>query len=297
MAPSFHGIFVALTTPYQKGSRDKIDETALARHVDWLVRQGVQGVVPCGTTGEAIALSGAEKARIISICVEGCQGKAKVIAGVGMPTTDQTIEAAQQAEALGVDGLLVVTPYFVKACQEGLMHHYQKLHEKTNRQLLLYSNPSRTGVEIGLETIYRLAEFPRIIGLKDASYDLARPLALRQALGKDFTLLSGEDKTFTAFLAQGGDGLISVSGGIAPHLLVSLWQAWQKKDLETCLAFRDKFFTLNQVLFSATSPGPVKYAAHLLGFGSAETRLPLSPVAADHQKRIAGILNDLGIHV
>lgn len=292
MTKPFQGIYVAIPTPY---ANKTLDESALRRHVGWLVDQGVHGIVPCGTTGESIALSTEEKGRVIQLCVQMCHKRALVIPGVGMPTTDQTIEAAKQAEALGADGLLVITPYFVKASQDGLIHHYQMLHKETKLPLILYNNPSRTGVEISLETVCQLSTLPRVVGLKDASLDLTRPLALRQALGNDFILLSGEDGTLTAFLAQGGDGIISVSAGIAPHLTVGLFEAWKKGDLKTCFAFRDALFSLNQVLFSTTSPGPVKMAAHLLGFGSPETRLPLSLVTPAQQKAIAKVLENLKI--
>ena len=287
--PLFYGIFAAVATPFKEG---KIDEKAFSKHVLFLLDGGVSGVVPCGTTGESVALSAAERGRLIQLSVELCQGRAHVVPGTGAPTLEEALAHTRQAQELGVSGALVVTPYYVKADAEGTRDYYQKLHDGTDLPLLLYNNPGRTGVELSLALIERLAtDAPRVCGLKDASTDLSRPVLLRESLGENFSLLSGEDPTFGAFLAQGGDGVISVGANVLPQVYRRFWDHFQKGERAELALLRGQLMQLSQLLFQAPSPGPLKYALSLMGYGDGTTRLPLGPLSRAHRERIEAFLH------
>lgn len=287
-APSFYGIFVAIATPFKE---HRIDEDAFYRHLTFLVQKGVSGVVPCGTTGESVALSLEERQRLIQICLEVCGQKARVIPGTGAPTLDKALLYTRQAQDLGAHGALVVTPYYVKADQSGVQAYYEALHAQTHIPLILYNNPGRTGWELPTALVEQLShQAPRICGLKDASSDLSRPVRLRTALGFSFSLLSGEDPTCGAFWAQGGDGVISVGANLVPHLYRAFYEAFQKADLKIFAELRDQLFQLSTLLFQTPSPGPLKYALSLMGYGSDVTRLPLSPLSASHRQALEAFL-------
>jgi 4-hydroxy-tetrahydrodipicolinate synthase len=286
----FYGIFVALATPFKGG---EIDEEKLQTHLEFLLSEGVSGVVPCGTTGESVALSLEERGRLIRLCVDFFKGKGHVIPGTGAMTTADALTYTRQAQEAGADGALVVSPYYVKADPEGVKKYYETLAEKTSFPLILYSNPGRTGFEIPVSLIRSLVEScPLIMGLKDSSTDLTRPMALA-SLNRPFSLLSGEDATFPAFLAQGGHGIISVGANVAPSLYRQLYEAWCQGDLPTFSHLGRTLYSLSETLFKTPSPGPVKYALSLEGYGGPETRLPLAPLTPEHREEIQKVLSIL----
>ena len=216
------GYISALPTPFDN---QRVDEDAFAKFCDWQIKQGIWGLVVNGTTGEAPTLSLDEQERLVRIAVEASHGQVPVIAGAGSNATAHVIAIAQRAERAGADGLLVVTPYYNKPPQEGLFRHFRAVHDATGLPILLYDVPARTGCQLQLETICRLAELPRIIGLKDATGDLTRPVALRRVLGDGFRMLSGDDATALDYLGLGGDGCISVTSNVVPKLCNRLFLA------------------------------------------------------------------------
>ena len=290
---SLYGILAAVSTPFKN---QKIDEKSFVRHLEFLLENGITGVVPCGTTGEFIALSLEERGRLIELCLQTCRGQAFVVPGTGAPTTQEALVYTRQAQDLGADAALVITPFYVKADPEGVRTYYQTIHNETRIPLLLYSNPGRTGIELGVDLIGDLSHnCPRIIGLKDASSDLARPLLLSTRTPSSFRLFSGEDVTFGAFLAQGGWGLISVTANVIPHLYTQMHLAWQTGDFKTFLEIQRRTFPLARLLFEAPSPGPLKWVLSLLGYGETDSRLPLGPLSTSHKEALQKSLEDLGI--
>lgn len=277
------GSIVALVTPFKKG---KLDIDAFQKLVEWHIASGTHGLVPCGTTGETPTLLDAEHKQLIDACIKTARGRVPVIAGAGSSSTEKAIDLARYAEKSGADAILVVTPYYNKPTQEGLYQHYKKIHDTTNIPIIIYNVPGRTGVEISVETIIRLAALKRIIGIKDASVDLSRPLQLRLALGDKFIQLSGEDATVAAYLAQGGHGCISVTANVAPKLCADLHNYWQKKDYKNFARVRDLLLPLHKHLFAETSPSPAKYCLSRMGKCAEDLRLPMVPVGAATRQKL-----------
>lgn len=277
----FHGSMVALVTPFKKG---KVDFDAFQKLVEWHVASGTHGLIPCGTTGETPTLSEAEHKSLISACIEAVAGRIPVLAGAGSNSTEKAVDLARYAEKHGADGILVVTPYYNKPTQEGMYQHYKTIHDASKLPIMLYNVPSRTGVDIAVETVVRLAKLKRIVGIKDASVDLSRPLQMRTALGDKFILLSGEDATVAAYLAQGGHGCISVTANVAPKLCADLHNYWQVKDFKNFERVRDMLLPLHKAMFIEASPAPAKYCLAKMGKINNELRLPLVPVTAAAQK-------------
>jgi 4-hydroxy-tetrahydrodipicolinate synthase len=290
----FKGSLVALITPLRSGS---LDESAFQELVAWQVGQGTRGLVPCGTTGEAPALGHEEHKRVIALCVEVAKGRAPVIAGSGTNSTEHTIELTRQAKAAGADAALIVCPYYNKPTQEGLFQHFKAVHDAVDLPIIIYNIPGRSAVDMSNATMARLAKLPNIVGVKDATNDLARPLRMRGEIAAGFCLLSGEDATAVAYLAQGGDGCISVTANIAPRLCSEMHEAWQRGDIKTVREINERLIPLHDALFAETSPAPVKYAASLLGRCTAEVRQPLWAIQPETQERVqqamrgAGLLN------
>lgn len=287
----FKGIYTALITPFANG---KVDEKAFQSFVEWQVKEGVQGLVPCGTTGESPTLSHDEHNRVIDLCIEVAKGRAHVMAGTGSNSTDEAIMTTRHAEKAGADSALVVAPYYNKPTQEGLFRHFKAIHDATKIPIVIYNIPGRSGVNITDDTLARLAELPRINGLKDATGDLARPCILRSKIKKkSIDLLSGEDMTAVAFNASGGVGCISVSSNIAPRACAEVQSACLSGDYARALALHDALVPLHNVMFCETSPGPVKFAAALLGKCKPEVRLPLVEPGEDSKKHITEVLKKL----
>jgi 4-hydroxy-tetrahydrodipicolinate synthase len=290
----FKGSIVALITPFKDG---KVDEKAFQAFVEWQIAQGTQGLVPCGTTGESPTLSHEEHMRVVELCVNAAAGRVPVIAGTGSNSTAEAVALTRHAKEAGADAALVVTPYYNKPSQEGLYQHYKAIHDAVELPIVIYNIPGRCVVDMSVATMARLAKLPNIVGVKDATADLTRPLRTRLEIGPDFCQLSGEDATITAFLAQGGHGCISVTANIAPAQCAALHRAWQAGDLATVERLRDQLMPLHDAMFVETSPGPVKYAASLLGLCSEELRLPLVSVTDGTRATMrdamvkAGVLN------
>ncbi len=280
---SFSGSITALITPFKNGD---IDKKAFQDFVQWQLGEGTHGLVPCGTTGESPTLSDSEYDLMTRLTLEVAKGKAPVIAGCGSNNTAHAVHLTQQAEKAGANGALHVVPYYNKPSQEGLYQHFKTIHDATGLPIVIYNIPGRSVANMTVETMARLAELPRIVGVKDATGDLSRPVKTRQKCGADFVQLSGNDDTVLAFLAQGGDGCISVVSNIAPALCSQMHTAWQKGDVALAQKLNEQIQPLVEVLFVETSPSPVKYAASLLGKCRNELRLPMVPVSKANEKHI-----------
>jgi 4-hydroxy-tetrahydrodipicolinate synthase len=288
----FRGSIVALITPFRAG---KIDEKAFQNLVEWQIAQGTNGLVPCGTTGESPTLSHKEHMRVVELCVEVAKGRVPVIAGTGSNSTEEAINFARHAKQAGADGQLVVTPYYNKPTQEGLYRHYKALHDAVDLPMIIYNIPPRSVVDMTVETMARLAKLPGVVGVKDATADLARPAKTRLAIGPKFIQLSGEDATAVPFLAQGGHGCISVTANVAPKECALMHAAWAAGDMARVSELNDLLMPLHFALFVESSPGPVKYAASLLGLCGAETRLPLCEIADASKSRVEEAMRQTGL--
>lgn len=291
----FNGSIPALITPMKNGA---FDEAAFRKFVAWQIKEGSHGLVPVGTTGESPTLTPEEHKAVVRICVAEAKGKVPVIAGAGSNNTAEAIEYTRHAKAAGADAALVVVPYYNRPTQDGIYAHYKAIAASVDIPIFVYNVPGRTVANISVETLDRLAhDFKNIVGTKDASADLTRPSRQRLMSGKDFIQLSGEDGTALGFNAHGGVGCISVTANVAPALCAALQNATLKGDYAEALKLQDRLMPLHHALFVEASPGPVKYAASLLGLCEPEARLPLVPVVDSTKKQVrealihAGLLN------
>lgn len=291
-APAIQGSLVALITPMRDG---KVDEKAFQDFVNWQIEQGTEGLIPCGTTGESPTLSHEEHDRVIALCVEAAAGRVPVIAGTGSNATSEAVTLAKHAKDAGADAQLLVSPYYNKPTQEGLFQHYKAVHDAADLPMIVYNIPGRSIVDISIETMARIAALPRVIGVKDSTADLARPVQTRLTCGDDFIILSGEDATALALLAQSGDGCISVTANVAPRLCADMHAAWRAGDFATARALNERLMPLHDAMFCETSPGPVKYAAELLGLCTAEARLPICEIADSSKKQVEAALAAAGL--
>ncbi|OAN44062.1 4-hydroxy-tetrahydrodipicolinate synthase [Paramagnetospirillum marisnigri] len=288
----FKGSITALITPFRDG---KVDEKSFQDLVAWQIAEGTHALVPCGTTGESPTLSHAEHHRVVELCIEAAKGRVPVIAGAGSNSTEEAIDLSRHAKKAGADAVLVVAPYYNKPTQEGLFRHYEAIAKAVDIPIIVYNIPGRSVVDISIDTFQRLAALPTIVGVKDATGDLVRPLRARLALGPNFCQLSGEDATAIPFNAQGGVGCISVTSNVAPKLCAQMQNAWAAGDLKTCAALNEKLMPLHDALFCETSPAPVKYAASLLGKSTPDVRLPLVPASDNARKRVEAAMKAAGL--
>lgn len=284
------GSITALITPFRDGA---VDAAGFQSLVDRQIKAGTAGVVPVGTTGESATLSHAEHRRVIELAVEAAAGRVPVIAGAGSNATAEAIELARFAERAGADAVLAVTGYYNKPTQAGLVAHFTALHEAIGLPIVLYNVPGRTVANLSVDTIGRLSKLPRIIGVKDATGDLARVPMQRLASGSDFIQLSGEDMTAVGFNAMGGRGCIGVTANFAPELCARMQAASLAGELAAAVEIQDRLAPLHEVLFIETSPGPIKYAMSLLGLCSPELRLPLAPISEETQGRVRAVVDRL----
>jgi 4-hydroxy-tetrahydrodipicolinate synthase len=252
-------------------------------------------VVPVGTTGESPTLSHDEHKRVVEIAVSVASGRVPVIAGAGSNSTSEAIDLAHHAKAAGADAILVVTPYYNKPTQEGMFLHFTAIADAVDIPLIIYNIPPRSVIDMSVETMARLAKHPNIVGVKDATANLVRPLHTRRACGPEFCQLSGEDHTALAFNAAGGAGCISVTGNIAPRLCSEMQTAWQEGRMADAMAIQNRLVPLHDALFSETSPGPAKFAASLLGLTADFCRLPLAPIAEATRGRVRAAMTDVGL--
>ncbi|GAA0869827.1 4-hydroxy-tetrahydrodipicolinate synthase [Brevundimonas basaltis] len=276
-APLFKGVITALITPLRDG---KVDEAAFRTLLERQIAAGVHGVVPMGTTGESAALHLDEHKRVVELCVEIAAGRVRVIAGAGSSATDKAIDLVRHAKTVGADGALVVTPYYNRPSQAGMALHFEAIAEAVQLPVLLYNVPGRTGVDLANETVARLAAHPNIVGIKDATGDLARVSWMRAHIrDQQFDLISGDDPSYLGYHAQGGVGVISVTSNVAPEAMVALHEAAAVGDYATAREWQDRLIGLHKGLFLDNSPSPAKYALSRLGLCTEEVRLPLAPTA------------------
>jgi 4-hydroxy-tetrahydrodipicolinate synthase len=290
----FKGSLVALITPFRNG---KVDEKAFQDLVEWHVREGTHGLVPCGTTGESPTLSHDEHKRVVELCIEAARKRIPVIAGTGSNSTDEAIELTRHAKSAGADGALIVTPYYNKPTQEGLYQHYKAIGEAVAIPIMVYNIPGRSVVDISVDTMARIAKLPNIVGVKESTGDLSRITKHRLQIGEKFIQLSGEDYLALSQMAAGADGCISVTANVAPRQLSDMHVACQNGDFAKARTIHERLAPLHDALFSETSPGPVKFAASLLGKCTSDIRLPLVTPGDATRDRVkaamihAGLLN------
>ena len=283
----FKGSFTALITPFRNGS---LDEDAFRRFVEWQISEGTHGLVPVGTTGESPTLSHDEHKRIVELTVETAKGRVPVIAGAGSNSTSEAIDFTRHAKKVGADAVLVVTPYYNKPTQEGLYQHFKAINDAVDIPIVIYNIPGRSVVDMTVDTMTRCFALKNVVGVKDATANLARASQQRAAMGPDFIMLSGEDATALGFMAHGGHGCISVVSNIAPRLCADFQNACLAGDYKTALALQDRLMPLHDAMFCESNPGPVKYAASRLGLCEAETRLPLVPISQASQRIVDAAL-------
>ena len=289
----FKGSLVATITPMRADG--SVDERAYAAFIDWQINEGTHGLVPVGTTGESPTLSHDEHKRVVEIAIEVARGRVPVIAGAGSNSTAEAIDLARHAKQAGADATLVVTPYYNKPTQEGLYLHFTAIADAVDLPLIIYNIPPRSVVDMSVATMARLAKHPNIVGVKDATANLARPMHTRRACGSGFAQLSGEDHTAIAFLAAGGDGCISVTANVAPRLCSDMQIAWQEGRVNDAITIQDRLLPLHDALFAETSPGPVKYAASLLGKTHEKCRLPLAPLGEKTRQGVRAAMTEVGL--
>ncbi|UOM34006.1 4-hydroxy-tetrahydrodipicolinate synthase [Acuticoccus sp. I52.16.1] len=289
----FKGSMPALVTPFRDG---KVDEKAFIDHVEWQISEGSHGLVPVGTTGESPTLTHDEHQRVVEICVEVAAGRVPVIAGAGSNSTREAISLAQHAESVGATAVLVVTPYYNKPSQAGMKAHFAAIAQETSLPIIIYNIPPRSVIDMSVETMAELAaEHVNIVGVKDATANLARPSRQRAACGPAFVQLSGEDATALAFNAHGGVGCISVTANVAPKLCAEFQNACLAGDFAKALTIQDKLMPLHDALFLEPSPGGAKYALAKLGRMANELRLPILPVSGKVEAALDKALAHAGL--
>jgi 4-hydroxy-tetrahydrodipicolinate synthase len=291
----FKGSIPALVTPMRNGS---LDEDAFRAFVEWQIAEGSHGLVPVGTTGESPTLSHEEHRRVVELCVEVAAKRVPVIAGAGSNSTKEAIDLAVHAEDAGADAVLVVTPYYNKPNQKGLYAHYRAIAEAIKIPLIIYNIPGRSVIDMAPKTMGKLfRDCKNIIGVKDATANLARASLQRHRMGAEFLQLSGEDITALGFMAHGGHGCISVTANVAPKLCSEFQAACLAGDFTTALKYQDRLTPLHRALFLEPSPAPAKFALSLLGHMREDVRMPLVTVGSDTREevefslRYAGLLN------
>jgi len=288
----FSGLYTALITPFKDG---KIDELALKKLIEFQIQNGVDGIVPCGTTGESPTLTHEENDLVIDLAIKIANKRVKVIAGTGSNSTAEAIMMTNHAKESGADGCLIVSPYYNKPTQEGLYQHFKAINDNCDIPLIVYNIPGRSVVNIADETVAKLAKLKNIVGIKDATGDLSRVASLKLLVDKDFSIISGEDSTVVGFNAMGGCGVISVTSNIAPKLCSDLQKATQIGDYKKAVEIQDQLTNLNAAMFCETNPIPVKYAASLMGLCEMEIRLPLTEPSESEKARIKNEMKKLNI--
>lgn len=278
----FHGSSVALITPFN--AEGGVDFEGFEAFVEWQIKQGTHGLVPVGTTGESPTVTHQEHRMLVKKCIEISKGRADVIAGAGSNSTQEAMDLVKFAQEAGAEAAMCVVPYYNKPSQEGLYAHFKAIHDSCDIGILIYNVPGRVKTRIDVDTIVRLSELPRILGVKDATADLAEPALLRHHVREDFLVLSGEDATALPHLVQGGDGCISVTANAAPKLLSQMHESWKSGNVAQAQAINHRLMPLHIALFCETSPGPVKYAVHRICGHRDSVRLPILS-ASDAAKR------------
>ncbi len=282
----------ALVTPFDGG---RVDFATLEALVEWQLAEGTHGLVPVGTTGESPTLSHEEHEQVVAAVVKQAAGRVPVIAGAGSNNTEEAIRFTRHAAEVGADAALVVVPYYNKPNQDMMYRHFKAVHDSAEIPIVLYNVPGRTVADLQVETVARLAELPRVVGIKDASVDLARPALTRLKTGPEFCQLSGEDCTALGFNAFGGVGCISVTANVAPRLCADMQEASLAGDYKKACEINDRLAPLHRALFLEPSPGPAKYALSLLGKCKNETKSPIFPISAEGEAAVREAMVHAGI--
>jgi len=286
------GSLVALVTPFRG---DDVDEDALSKMVAWHIEQGTHGLVPAGTTGESATLSEDEHRSVVDVVVKAAGGRIPVVAGAGSNNPREAIVYSEYAAESGADAVLHVAGYYNRPGQDGLYRHFKAVHDATILPIVIYNIPPRAVVDIAPQTMARLAELPRVVGVKDATGDLTRPLRERRLIDKAFSYLSGEDASAVAYNAAGGNGCISVTANVAPALTAEMQEACAVGDFRRAMAIQDRLLPLHLALFREPSPAGAKYATSLLGHTSPDCRLPIVELSAETKREIEAAMSGLGL--
>jgi len=287
------GAFTALVTPFKNGA---VDEEAFRAFIEWQIEQGINGLVPCGTTGEAATLSHAEQGQVIRICVDQVKGRVPVIAGAGSNNTMEAIELTALAKKAGADAALIITPYYNKPTPDGLVAHFKAIAGEASMPFILYNVPGRTGQNVLPRTIARIAkEVPEVIGCKEATGDVRQGSEVCEFLGKDFIVLSGDDFTVLPLLSVGGNGTISVTSNVMPAKMSGMIDAFFKRDIARAQALHMEMNPVNRAMFLEVNPIPVKTALSLMGKMGLEFRLPLVPMEPANLAKLKDTLKTSGL--
>ena len=285
----FFGSIPAVITPF---NNNKVDYESYVTVLEHLIKNNSDGLVPCGTTGESPTLSHEEHKKIIEESIRVADKRVPIIAGTGSNNTLEAIEFTKHAEQSGANGALIVTPYYNKPTQSGLYEHFKSIADETTLPIIIYNIPGRSIVDMSISTMVELSKIKNIIGVKDATNDLFRPLLTRKKMNDDFCYLSGEDGTALAYLVQGGHGCISVTANIAPRLCSDMHKSWRDGNIKRAQEINLQLSSLNNALFLESSPGPVKYAASLLGLCLEDTRLPLVKISEETKNEVKTCLKE-----
>ncbi|MBA4357387.1 MAG: 4-hydroxy-tetrahydrodipicolinate synthase [Humidesulfovibrio sp.] len=287
------GAFTALVTPFKNGA---VDEEAYRAFIEWQIEQGINGVVPCGTTGEAPTLSHPEQGQVIRICVDQVKGRVPVIAGAGSNSTKEAIELTALAKKAGADAALLITPYYNKPTPDGLVAHFKAIAREASMPFIVYNVPGRTGLNLLPKTLQRIArEVPEVIGCKEATGDIKQGSEVVELMGKDFIVLSGDDFTVLPLLSVGGCGTISVTSNVMPAKMAGMIDAFFKRDIARALALHMEMNPVNRAMFLETNPIPVKAALSLMGKMGPEIRLPLVPLEPANLTKLTNVLAQSGL--
>ncbi len=288
----FTGSLVAIVTPFKNG---KLDERALGDLIEWQITSGTHGIVPCGTTGESATLTHAEHDRVVAFTVEVVRRRVPVVAGTGSNSTEEAIALTKHAKAAGVDGALLITPYYNKPTQEGLFLHYKAVAEAVDLPLVVYNIPGRTGVNMMPATIARLTICPTVVAIKEGSGSVQQASEIIQLCGDRLTVLAGDDALTLPMMAVGGKGVITVTANLLPAKMAQLVNAFRDGRLEAARAMHYELYPLFTALFYETNPIPVKEALHLMGKIAPEIRLPLCPMGNENKAKLLAVLKAAGL--
>ena len=288
----FRGAYTALVTPFRDNT---VDEAALRKIVEFQINEGINGLVPCGTTGESATLTHAEHKKVVEVTIDAAKGRVPVIAGTGSNSTDETIELTRHAKEAGASAALLITPYYNKPTQEGLYLHYKAVAEAVDIPIILYNVPGRTALNMLPETVARLSKIKNIVGIKEATADMEQASWLKRLCVDKFNLLSGDDATTLPFLSIGGQGVISVVSNVVPGEMAQVCKAFSSGDMKKARAVHDRLLPLAKVMFCETNPIPVKEAVHLMGMATEEIRLPLTRLAAENRHALSEVMKELGL--
>ena len=286
------GAITAIVTPFKDG---KLDEGAYRELIEFQIKGGINGIVPCGTTGESATLSHEEHKRVVEACVDQVKKRVPVVAGTGSNNTAEAVELTRHAEQAGADYALLITPYYNKPTQEGVYQHFKTVADNTSIPIVVYNVPSRTSLNLLPETVARLAEFKNIVAIKEATGDLKQCAKIVELCGDKITLLSGDDFTVLPLLAIGGTGVISVVSNVAPRDMADMCAAFTSGDIKTARKLHYKMWPLMEAMFYETNPTPAKTALNMMGKISGEVRQPLCPMSPANQDKLRQVLKKYGL--